>query len=72
MGSRYGGNLGDGSHPADTTPPRREEPLTARERTPLEAMRVCPNCGAVLLDRSCKLSCPTPGCGYYLSCSDFY
>jgi hypothetical protein len=34
--------------------------------------RVCPNCGAELLERKCKLLCPSPGCGYYLSCSDFY
>jgi hypothetical protein len=57
---------------ADATPPRREEPLTAPARTPLEPVRTCPNCGAALSDRSCKLLCPTPGCGYYLSCSDFY
>jgi hypothetical protein len=35
------------------------------------ALRVCPNCGASLADRSCKLACPTPGCGFYLSCSDY-
>ena len=34
-------------------------------------MRTCPNCGGALIERSCKLLCPTPGCGYYLSCSDF-
>jgi hypothetical protein len=36
------------------------------------AYRTCPACGAALEDRSCKLRCPRPGCGYYLSCSDFY
>lgn len=40
----------------------------AAERT----MRTCPNCGAELAERKCKLYCPRPGCGYYLSCSDFY
>jgi hypothetical protein len=35
------------------------------------ALRVCPNCGASLADRSCKLVCPNPACGYYLSCSDY-
>ncbi len=34
--------------------------------------RVCPNCGAVLYERKCKLLCPEPACGYYMSCSDFY
>ncbi len=34
--------------------------------------RVCPNCGATLLERKCKLLCPDPACGYYMSCSDFY
>ncbi len=34
--------------------------------------RVCPNCGAALLERKCKLLCPAPACGYYMSCSDFY
>jgi hypothetical protein len=34
--------------------------------------RVCPRCGATLLERKCKLLCPDPACGYYMSCSDFY
>jgi hypothetical protein len=34
--------------------------------------RVCPNCGAALLESKCKLLCPDPACGYYMSCSDFY
>jgi hypothetical protein len=32
--------------------------------------RFCANCSTELEDNRCKLSCP--GCGYYLSCSDFY
>ncbi len=34
-------------------------------------MRVCPNCGAGLNERACKLLCPTSGCGFFLSCADF-
>jgi len=34
------------------------------------AMNYCPRCSARLASRSCKLICP--GCGYYMSCSDFY
>jgi hypothetical protein len=34
--------------------------------------RICPNCGAVLQERKCKLLCPELACGYYMSCSDFY
>ncbi len=29
----------------------------------------CPSCGAGLDERKCKLIC---GCGYFLSCSDYY
>jgi hypothetical protein len=34
--------------------------------------RTCPNCGAPLIERKCKLLCPNQECGYYMSCSDFY
>lgn len=37
-----------------------------------EVMRTCPVCGKALAERKCKLFCPDPVCGYYLSCSDFY
>jgi len=34
------------------------------------ALSYCPSCSTRLASRSCKLICP--GCGYYMSCSDFY
>jgi hypothetical protein len=51
---------------AETVPSRGEEP-----RAPSEPSRTCPNCGAPLLERKCKLICPNAQCGYYMSCSDF-
>lgn len=59
----------DGS-PLPSSPLAAAEPaaLTDVERT----LRTCPNCGATLAERKCKLYCPRPGCGYYLSCSDYY
>ena len=32
--------------------------------------RFCPTCGSRLEDHRCKLICR--GCGYFLSCADFY
>ena len=47
----------------------RDSGVRAREVHP---ERICPNCGASLLERKCKLLCPNRECGYYMSCSDFY
>jgi hypothetical protein len=37
---------------------------------PGELMRTCAKCGSAMLERKCKLICT--GCGYFLSCSDYY
>jgi hypothetical protein len=50
-------------------PSRPPQPTASRTEA---AVRTCPNCGATLQDRKCKLFCPDPVCGYYLSCADYY
>jgi len=44
--------------------------LPQKGKHPGEVMRVCANCGARMEERKCKLLCR--GCGYFLSCSDYY
>jgi hypothetical protein len=39
---------------------------------PERTMRTCPICGKELAERRCKLYCPDPVCGYFLSCADYY
>jgi hypothetical protein len=52
--------------------PPADEAEAARTRQAGEPSRTCPNCGAALEERKCKLLCPNRECGYYMSCSDFY
>ena len=60
-----------GGEPRLATPAeeaRRSAPADDAERT----LRTCPICGSELAERKCELSCPRPGCGYFLSCADYY
>jgi len=47
---------------------RRPAPAADPER----ALRTCPNCGRELTERGCKLRCPEPACGYFLSCAEYH
>ncbi|HEV7503647.1 MAG TPA: hypothetical protein VGS07_01920 [Thermoanaerobaculia bacterium] len=49
--------------------PEEPQAVTA---SPDDVMRTCPNCGRRLEERKCKLFCPEPRCGFYLSCADYY
>lgn len=42
----------------------------AAAASPSDLMRTCANCGSAMEERKCKLICH--GCGYFLSCSDYY
>jgi ribosomal protein L37AE/L43A len=39
---------------------------------PEQAVRTCPVCARPLVERACKLVCTSQGCGYFLSCADYY
>ena len=53
---------------------RKAEPATASVFNELvdpgELIRTCANCGSAMEERKWKLICH--GCGYFLSCSDYY
>lgn len=57
---------------------RKERQATSRagrawyESRAEEIISTCPNCGTRLEQRKCKLFCPHPGCGFFLSCADYY
>jgi hypothetical protein len=48
----------------------KESPGEQPPSQPADASRFCPNCGSEMRESRCKLACP--GCGFFLSCSDFY
>lgn len=53
----------------------RPEPAAAHRppaADPERALRTCPNCGRELEERGCKLRCPDPACGYFLSCAEYH
>lgn len=57
---------------ADVAKPAANPAPSQAAAAPERAMRTCPICGKELSERKCKLYCPDPVCGYFLSCSDFY
>jgi hypothetical protein len=55
---------------AERSPAKLNQAAGVLRPEPELAMNYCPRCSTRLAARSCKLMCP--GCGYYMSCSDFY
>jgi len=51
-------------------PPRPQQAESPPQPNPDRLMRTCANCGSEMQERKCKLICH--GCGYFLSCSDYY
>ena len=52
------------------TTAQQPKPASVRQPDPNRLMRTCANCGSAMEERKCKLICR--GCGYFLSCSDYY
>ena len=57
-------------YPQEPAPPQAATSVQGQPARPGELMRVCANCGSTMEERKCKLICH--GCGYFLSCSDYY
>jgi hypothetical protein len=56
--------------PLTSEPPPMRQASVSSDADPGDLMRTCANCGAAMEERKCKLICR--GCGYFLSCSDYY
>jgi hypothetical protein len=54
----------------EQTPQPASVPTDTDVVDPSVVIRTCANCGSTLEERKCKLICR--GCGYFLSCSDYY
>ena len=57
-------------HPLPLPPERTPSTAAIPQPNPDRVMRTCANCGSEMEERKCKLICH--GCGYFLSCSDYY
>ena len=59
--------------PSEIADIQRKPPTSsvlAEASDPGDLVRTCANCGSTMEERKCKLACH--GCGYFLSCSDYY